>query len=175
MKKLALIICAAISIYLLACTGQTASMSSGNSSEEKKNLATDSIIDEAFKTGDVSKIESVVSPDFVGHTEHGDQGRDSLKAVIKKMKTSFPDMKMEMTDQVAHGDYVYSWMHFTGITDGSMGMPKGPYDMHAIELTKYKDGKAVEHWEYMDVQEMMKMMQPVNMKPSDSLNNSKTK
>jgi predicted SnoaL-like aldol condensation-catalyzing enzyme len=36
--------------------------------------------------------------------------------------------------------------------------PKGPYDMHIIEVSKYKDGKAVEHWAYLDGKEVMKMM-----------------
>ena len=47
-------------------------------------------------------------------------------------------------------------MRFTGTSDGSMGMPKGPYDMKAVEVEKFKDGKAIEHWEFMDPAEMMK-------------------
>jgi predicted SnoaL-like aldol condensation-catalyzing enzyme len=53
-----------------------------------------------------------------------------------------------------------------------MGMPKGPFDMTAIELAKFKDGKAVEHWSFMQIQDMMKMMgqQPDmdNMKKMDT-------
>jgi len=32
--------------------------------------------------------------------------------------------------------------------------------MHAVQVVKFKDGKAVEHWEYMQPEEMMKMMPP---------------
>jgi predicted SnoaL-like aldol condensation-catalyzing enzyme len=40
------------------------------------------------------------------------------------------------------------------------------YDMRAIELAKFKDGKIVEHWTFMEPSEMMKMMD--NMQPSAS-------
>jgi predicted SnoaL-like aldol condensation-catalyzing enzyme len=50
-----------------------------------------------------------------------------------------------------------------------MGMPNGPYDMTAIELAKFKDGKAVEHWNFMEMQSMMKMMgQQPGMNTMDS-------
>jgi len=178
MKKLAFITCAAVSIYLIACTGQTASMSEGNSSAEKKNLEGDSIIRKAFETGDVSKIDSVIAPDFVGHSEHGDMNRDSLKNMIKMMHDSMGDMKMELINAAASGDYVYSNMRFTGTSNGSMGMPAGPYDWHVVEVSRCKDGKVVEHWEYMEIRDVMKMMQqmmPMNKPPTNNPGTNKTK
>jgi hypothetical protein len=35
--------------------------------------------------------------------------------------------------------------------------------MQAIEVSKYKDGKVVEHWTFVDPKEMMEMM--MNMAP----------
>lgn len=81
-------------------------------------------------------------------------------------------MKTEKVREVADEDYVYSWMRYSGTSDGSMGMPKGPYDMESIEVSKYKDGKAVEHWAFMEMQDMMKMMPPP---PPPAQNASKTK
>jgi len=57
-------------------------------------------------------------------------------------------MKAGKVRVVADEDYVYS------TSDGSMGMPKGPYEMKAIEVSKYKDGKAVEHWNFMEAQDI---------------------
>ena len=55
-----------------------------------------------------------------------------------------------------------------------MGMPNGPYDMKSIEVAKFKDGKAVEHWGFMDMQDMMKMMPPQpNMSKTDTSKMSK--
>jgi predicted SnoaL-like aldol condensation-catalyzing enzyme len=39
-------------------------------------------------------------------------------------------------------------------------MPDGPYEMHGIEVVKFKDGKAIEHWEYTRNDDVMKMMSP---------------
>jgi predicted SnoaL-like aldol condensation-catalyzing enzyme len=115
-------------------------------------------------SGDPSKIDDAVATDFVNHTDQGDKkGPDSLKAMITTMKKMMGDMKMTLMKEVADDDYVFSEMEFTGTSNGEMGMPKGPYDRHGIEVVKFKDGKAIEHWEYMrndDVMEMMKMMMP---------------
>lgn len=163
---------AAIGITLLcvaACSGNTETKTMDAGSNQQKNLAASNTITKAFETGDVSSIDSVVSEDFVDHTDSGDmKGRDSIKAMIKMIHTSFKDMKSEKIHELADDDYVYSWMRYTGTSDGSMGMPVGPYKMSSIEVSKYKDGKAIEHWNFMDMQDVMKMMPQPNMNAMDS-------
>lgn len=124
----------------------------------EKNLAASHVVDKAFETGDVSSIDNVVTGDFVDHTDHGDKNRDSLKTMITMMHKEFPDMKMETIKEMADDDYVFSLMRYTGTSNGQMGMPKGPYDMKTMEVVKFKDGKAVEHWAYMQPADVMKMM-----------------
>lgn len=127
----------------------------------KKNLAAFHTVDNAFMTGDISQIDSVVASDFVDHGEKGDGNRDSLKAMIAAMKKSDKDTKSETKKEFADDEYVMGWMHWTGTSDGSMeGMPAGPYDMAEIEVVRFKDGKAVEHWSFMEPRELMKMMAP---------------
>jgi predicted SnoaL-like aldol condensation-catalyzing enzyme len=99
-----------------------------------------------------------VASDFVDHTPKGDYNRDSLKTMITMMKNS-GTMKSEIKKELADDEYVMGWMHWTGTSNGSMpDMPAGPYDMNGIEVVRFKDGKAVEHWAFMDAREMMKMM-----------------
>jgi predicted ester cyclase len=51
-------------------------------------------------------------------------------------------------------------MSGTAKTDG-MGMKAGQkVEMTSVDIAKFKDGKAVEHWIYMDPNDMMKMMMP---------------
>lgn len=156
MKKFLLPAIAVMFIYLSACNQPA---SSSNTSEEQQNLSADSTIGEAFRTGDISKIDSVVASDFIDHTERGDKNRDSLKAMIKMIHDSLPDMKMTTINRAASGDYVYSWMNYKGTSNGFMGMPR-EFDMHSIELVKYKDGKAVEHWGFLEARDIAKMMMP---------------
>ena len=157
MKKLFFIFSAAAMGLLFACKSET---KEGISEAAQKNLDASQGVTKAFETGDVSKIDDYVASDFVDHTDRGETGRDSLKAMIKAMHGTDPTMKMETIKRLADGDYVFEWMRNQGTSDGSMGMPKGPYDMHSVEIIKFKDGKAIEHWTYMEPTEMMKMMAP---------------
>lgn len=162
MKKFLFIIPAGFICLLISCDSKKEG-GGGMSDKAKKNLASSHIVSDAFMSGDPSKIDSAVASDFVDHTDMGDKGRDSLKAMITNMKKTMGDMKMTLIKEVADDDYVFSEMEFTGTSNGEMGMPKGPYDLHGIEVVKCKDGKAIEHWEYMrndDVMKMMKMMMP---------------
>jgi len=134
-------------------------VSADNNDARQKNIAANDVVIKAFETGDVSGIDSVIAPDFIDHTDMGDKkGPDSLKAMISMVRNHFKDMKMEKVREVADDEYVFSWMRYSGTGDGTMGMPKGPYNMNSIEVSKFKDGKAVEHWAFVNAQEMMKMM-----------------
>ena len=131
----------------------------------KRNLEVSHIINEAFRTGDISKLDSVVSPEYVDHTDRGDmKGIDSLKAAVKWIQENMKDMKMELRREWADNEYVSSWMRFTGNNTTAMpGFPAGPYDWNTIELSRYEEGKLIEHWGFMDIQSVMKMMQPSGM------------
>jgi predicted SnoaL-like aldol condensation-catalyzing enzyme len=160
MKKVFFIFSAGFFCILISCNSKKETASGGMSDKAKKNMAASHIVSDAFMSGDPSKIDSAVAADFVDHTDRGDVGRDSLKAMIIATKKMMPDMKMTMTSEVADDDYVFEAMEFTGTSNGDMGMPKGPYDLHGIEMIKFKDGKAIEHWEYMRNDDVMKMMPP---------------
>jgi predicted SnoaL-like aldol condensation-catalyzing enzyme len=168
MKQIILLLAAGTFLFFASCNEKTEKTTGDSMGTEKKenpvvekNIAISHAVSKAFETGDVSALDSIVADDFLDHTDRGDKvGRDSLKAMISFVHNNFKDMKMETLNEVADNDYVYSRMRFTGTTDGTMGMPKGPYDMQVIELARFKDGKAVEHWEFMDIQTVMKMMAP---------------
>jgi predicted SnoaL-like aldol condensation-catalyzing enzyme len=172
MRKIIFFAAAGLLCIFTSCNnGSTAS---GNDAETQKNLHADSIISHAFETGDVSGLDSVIANDCVTHGDKGDMGKDSIIAMAKMMKTMNKDMKLEKIRQLADKEYVFDWSRFTGTSDGSMGMPKGPYNMAVVEITKYKDGKAVEHWEFMEPREMMKMMPQMPQQQTNNMNGNKT-
>ena len=157
MKKILLIVFVTVSCFLLACNEQ-ASDSNARSDTASKNLDAFHAVAAAFDTGDISRIDSVVASDFVDHTPKGDYNRDSLKAMITLMKGA-GTMKSEIKKELADEEYVMAWMRWTGTSNGAMpDMPAGPFDMNGVEVVRFKDGKAVEHWAFMDAREMMKMM-----------------
>ena len=164
MKKFFLIVFTALLGICISCNDNKSATGTSDETKtgpEQKNMAAFNDITNAFQTGDASKIDSVVADDFVDHSDKGDvKGRDSLKAMIKMMHDNFKDMKTDVQNTAANGDYVYGWMTYSGTSDGNMGMPKGPFKMSAVELAKFRDGKATEHWSFMDMQDMAKMMKP---------------
>lgn len=152
-------------LFLLSCNNESkpaavtdaAGADNATSSMTQKNLDAFHVVDKAFETGDVSGIDSVVADNFVDHTDKGDMNRDSLKSMIKMMHGTDKTMKMETTKEVADDNYVFAQMHMTGTGDGVM-MPPGPYDIHSVEVVKFSNGKAIEHWGYMEMGDVSKMM-----------------
>ncbi|MFT3936709.1 MAG: ester cyclase [Chitinophagaceae bacterium] len=162
-------------LLLLSCGGDstkstvTAEMpsASGLSPAAQRNLDIMHVIDKAFATGDVSAVDSVVADNFVDHTDKGDMNRDSLKAMIKMWHNTDKTMKMETTKEVADDNYAFAMTHISGTGDGVM-MPAGPYDMHSVEVVRFSNGKAVEHWGYMEMGEVTKMMAAM-AKPTEKM------
>lgn len=68
-------------------------------------------------------------------------------------------------------------MRFTGTSSGTMGLPAGPYELRMIELSKYKNGKSIEHWTLMDMRDVMKFMPQQGSNSMNKMNpdNSKMK
>ena len=161
MRKILLISIAGSMCIFLSCNDTAKVAGTSSTDKVEKNIQADNMISSAFGTGDLTKIDSAVADDYLDHTERGDKvGKDSLKAMIQWVRANFKDMKMEMVKQVADSDYVFSMMRFTGTSDGTVGgMAAGPYDMKSLQVTRFRDGKAVEHWEYMPTTEMMKMVE----------------
>jgi predicted SnoaL-like aldol condensation-catalyzing enzyme len=159
MKKILFAVWAGLFFLFTSCNNSTpVSSEASDNSQAQKNMEANHTVTKAFETGDVSGLDSVISADFVDHTDQGDKkGVDSLKAMVNWVHNNMKDMKMETVKELADDNYVMSWMHYTGTGDGAM-MPAGPYDMDIIETTKFRDGKAVEHWAFGEMQDMGKMM-----------------
>jgi len=162
MKKFLTIAFAGAVGILSSCNNSTTGGSQG-----EKNIAIVHAVNDAIESGDVNKLDQYIAADGVDHAgEHGDiNGLDSIKAHLKRLHDEYPDMKLEELQEAANGDYVFSLTRFTGTNVvPSMGAPAGThFDMSAVQVAKFKDGKATEHWEYMTMADMMKMMGGSNM------------
>ena len=175
MKKIFFAAMAGLLCCCISCND--AGTANKDSDAKQKNLAASDAISKAFQTGNANAIDSFIADDFVDHSDKGDvKGKDSLKAMVKYVHETMKDMKTEKIHELADDDYVFSWMRWTGTSNGVAGMPNGPYDMHAMEVSKFKDGKITEHWTYMDMNEMMKMMpQPAMSNDMNKIDSGKMK
>jgi predicted SnoaL-like aldol condensation-catalyzing enzyme len=134
-------------------------------SQNEKNLAHNKEIYKAIETGDVSKIKDYIDKDAVDHGGGANgqdvNGGDSIIAMLGNIHNSFTDLKMEVIADATNGDYVFSLVHLTGTTTANPGMgmpPNKKMDSKSVDVVKMKNGKAIEHWEFMDPKEMMEMM-----------------
>ena len=57
---------------------------------------------------------------------------------MKGYREQMGEMKFETIRELADDDYVMTWSKMTG------------RNMTTVDIAKFKDGKAVEHWIYMD-------------------------
>ncbi|WP_156166654.1 nuclear transport factor 2 family protein [Pedobacter sp. BMA] len=107
-------------------------------SETRKNKKADDEFLRALQTGDVSNLNDVAAPDFVNHGVGNKIGPDSLKSSIRSFHSRFKPSKVEVVSRTTDGEYFGNWVSFIGSN------PKMIID--GIEMTRYSNGKAIEHW-----------------------------
>ncbi len=148
MKNLLFLLIIAVSSICISCN------SSGMSTTAKKNMEVNDAIMKAYEAGDFSKMGDYIAADAIDHgSDHGVvKGLDSIVADMKRYHAMMPDMKSTVTRSVADDEYVFTWSKVSGKMNGT------PTEMSSVDVSKFKDGKAVEHWIFMDPNDMMKMM-----------------
>jgi len=145
MKKFFNLAFVALISWCISCNqaSDSATESADDNSAVQKNIDVGHAFNKAIETGDVNALDSILADDAVDHAgENGDiKGKDSIKAELARIHTRFSDMKMETVKEIAGEDYLFQWIRFTGTSNGSMGMPAGPFDISAIEVAKFKTAK----------------------------------
>jgi predicted ester cyclase len=154
MKKILFPVSALICCYLIACN------SNNSNSGNDKNLSASRDIFKGIETGDTTKLTSIAS-DAVDHAgPNGDvTNGDSIKAILAQMHNHVKDLKIEILNDASSGDYVYTWNKWSGTAlDSLMGFAADqPFNTSGVDIIKFRDGKAVEHWGFLDQKEVNAM------------------
>jgi steroid delta-isomerase-like uncharacterized protein len=167
-------ICLATSVGLIACVSETGNKVAGDSAsavttettaEEQRNAElVRKFYAEVFDKGDTSLIDQMIAADYIEHASPVDMqagARDSLKSYTLAYRAAFPDLKTEVERVVAEGDIVFAHFRQTGTSKGAfMGMPANgkQFDIHGVDVIRIRDGKAVEHWGYMEEMKLASQM-----------------
>ncbi len=164
MKKLLLLLLPGAVCLGTSCNNG-GTMSTPTDSAAIKNIAVADSISNMFVTNNFSNIGNYMAPNCVDHASFDGKdivGLDSIKATYIRMMATSKDMKAETVKVLADSQYVFQWLHFTWTnTTAFMSMAAGSKgESNPIEVTKYKNGKVTEHWEFSQPAEMMKMMAP---------------
>jgi SnoaL-like polyketide cyclase len=166
MKKYLSMLAVAVICCCLSCNNKN---ESGVSAVTQKNLDAMHAISHSFETKDFSKLGDYIAADAVDHAgEKGDvKGLDSMKAEFIKEEALMNDEKTETIKELADDQYVMSWMHYTAVMkiDGMGHRAGDTVDMKSLEVAKFVDGKAVEHWTFMEPGDVVKMMGAMGQSP----------
>jgi predicted ester cyclase len=180
MKKVLTMASFALICYCTSCTSKPEGSLSATA---QKNLDAMHGVTQCLETKDFSKLGDYIATDAVDHAgDNGEvKGLDSIKMALAKEVAGVDGMKTEYIKELADDDYVMSWEHFTGIIKAPMmGLKAGDkFDLTEIEVAKFKDGKATDHWSMLEPAQLMKLMgnaaQQMMMPamPADSLKKKK--
>ncbi len=159
----AALVCADIFSFGACTSASNAPVAVQVDSVAVKNLAAAHAINRAIESGDMSNVGDYIATDALDHSgEHGDVvGLDSIKAELAPVhKLAANDLKFEVVKDLADSDYVFQWERMTGTAaTAGMGVPVGSkFSVATLGVTRFKNGKATEHWEFMQPADMMKMM-----------------
>lgn len=159
MKKHLTIVASAFICCFAACTSKP---EGGQAAAAQKNLDANDSVAKCFETKDFSKLGNYIAVDAVDHGgPQGDiKGLDSMKATFVKEMAGIDNMKSDLVKALADSEYVMAWYRFSGTwKNAEMGHKAGEsFDFKSLEVSRFKDGKAVEHWALMEPGDVMKMM-----------------
>ncbi|MGH7494721.1 MAG: ester cyclase [bacterium] len=152
-------------IFAVLCVC-AASFAAGD--EEKNTAAVRRFYDEVMGKGNMKAIEELVDGAFVEHYTPDPKvpgNRAGLAQTMGSFRTAFPDLQVTVEDLIAKGDKVWVYTTMRGTNKGEfMGMPATgkKIEVKGVDIIRFVNGKAVEHWGLNDD---LKMMQQLGVIP----------
>lgn len=122
---------------------------------------------DVWTTGQVSVLDTLLSPDFVCHFVGGLEwsGIEGAKNSIANHKKAFPDWSEEIVDMIAEGDKVVTRYKSTGTHQANfIGIDSTGNRVTIYETSIYRiaDGKIAEQWGFPDELSLRNQLQPKN-------------
>jgi steroid delta-isomerase-like uncharacterized protein len=144
-----------------------AAAASGDEPEMDNKALLGKFYTEAVNQGNLDMIDEMLAEDFVEHEPIPgmEPGREGVKQWFTHLRTAFPDLKFDVKFMLSDEDMVAAYITMSGTQKGEfMGSPaKGKsFAADIIDIVRFKDGKAVEHWGVTDA---MAMMEQLGMSP----------
>ena len=111
---------------------------------------------EEINKGNIAIFDELTTPDGVEHAQRPPgfaAGREGTKQLFMMLRSAFPDFSIKVEDTVSEGDKVVNRVTLRGTHKGAfMGVP--PTGKHvtwgAIDIVRFANGKAIEHWGLID-------------------------
>jgi steroid delta-isomerase-like uncharacterized protein len=115
-----------------------------------------------YNQGDVAFLDELTSPEFVSHDRgNPTNDREGVKEIVAAIKAAFPDVVFTADDVIGEGDRVAARFTMRGTQTGEfMGMPptNKPIVVTGIDIVRFEDGRAVEHWHEWSGMELLQQL-----------------
>lgn len=124
------------------------------------------LIEEGISKGNMAVLEELIDRNVNDHslaTLGLPNGLEGIKQFTNIFLSAFPDLHFTIEDVIAEGDTVVTRSTWSGTNKGDfMGMPatNKPVKVSGVDITRWVNGKAIEHWA---VQDMMGLMQQLGV------------
>ena len=106
---------------------------------------------EVIEQGNLDSFRQLMDNDFINRTAPtAANGADGMwNTFFNILRPAFPDLKVEIYEQIAEGDKVVTRKAITGTHKGKLFdiSPTGKkIKIDVIDIVRVKDGKYIEHW-----------------------------
>jgi len=123
-------------------------------------------IQRIFNEGDLSSIGDFISPNSHQHeienwSMPAGRSPERLADMIRLYRRAFPDLRLEIQDQIAENDRVVTCLRMKGTQNGPLlgiGASGKPVDVTGIRIDHLDNGKITESWFHWDGLEMLQQM-----------------
>ena len=118
---------------------------------------------QVLNTGNMGEADEVIAYNAVSHEVPPEYppGLDGWKQYFTDFRNAFPDLRFQIMDTIAEGDTVVCRCLMKGTHRGAfMGIPATGkrINITGVDIARFREGKAVEHWAYYDELGMMQQL-----------------
>jgi steroid delta-isomerase-like uncharacterized protein len=119
--------------------------------------------EEVINEQNLGTIDELVAEDIVDHIPLPGQGpgRGGIAQALGLFYGAFPDLRIEVVEELAEGDVVAQVVRLTGTHRGEfMGMPATGKVISVLgsDFIRVRGGRMVEHWGFIDQGALMQQL-----------------
>ena len=133
-------------------------------SAEENKAPVRRVFEQMFNEGNLDVADELLAPGYVDHDPSLPQdvhGPEGFKEYVGMYRAAFPDLHVQIQDQLAEGDRVATRWTGTGTHNGELAgiTPTGKQvTLPGMEIVRIANGKLVEGWEGYDSGTLMRQL-----------------
>jgi steroid delta-isomerase-like uncharacterized protein len=116
--------------------------------------------EEVFNGRNLEVIDQLLTPDAVDHT-FDSQGVEASKQFFRTVHQAFPDLRVEVQDMIADGEFVAARVTYSGTHQGEfVGIPATgrQVEVSGVDFLRMQDGRQAEHWGGPDMASLLQQL-----------------